>query len=197
MRIASCARNCLTIIDELLSARRIQDGVLVVKPKWYGIGELLEDALLDYLPTAKSRNITFTTRPVDPELLVYADRLGLHRVLSNLVSNALKFTPSGGRVELGAQRLEDSTSLWVADTGCGIEASARHMLFDKYTRLEKHDDVEGTGLGLFVTKNIIEAHGGRINIQSEVGVGTTFTIILPDGPPPGSEDRSAEETIPW
>lgn len=191
MRIASCARNCLTIIDELLSARRIQDGVLVVKPKWYSVGEFLEDVVLDYLPTAKSRNITYTSRPVDPELLIYADRMGLHRVISNLVSNALKFTPSGGKVEVGAQRLEREVAVWVTDTGCGIEASARHKLFDRYTRLEKHDDVEGTGLGLFVTKNIVEAHGGRINIQSEVNFGTTFTIILPDGPIPGSEESAS------
>lgn len=179
-RIASCARNCLTIIDELLSARRIQDGVLVVKPKFYPVEEFLEETLLDYLPTAKAKSITLTVRPVSSELEIYADRIGLHRVLGNLVSNAVKFTPKGGRVELSAQRIADEVHVSVSDTGTGIEASARHKLFERYSRLDKHNEIEGTGLGLFVTKNIIEAHGGRINIQSEVGVGTVFTVVLPD-----------------
>ncbi len=181
-RIASCARNSINIIDELLSARRIQDGVLIINPKWYLVRDTLEEVVLDYFPTAKAKSIDFSHRPVPVDLAVYADRMGLHRILGNLVSNAIKFTPTGGKVELDAQHRGREVEISVTDTGPGIEPTARHVLFERYGRLEKHQDVEGTGLGLYVTKNIVEAHGGRIEIKSEVGVGTTFIIFLPDGP---------------
>ena len=181
-RIASCARNSINIIDELLSARRIQDGVLIVKPKWYAVSEILEEIVLDYFPTAKAKSIDFTHRPISDDLYVFADRIGLHRILGNLVSNAIKFTPAGGKVELDARPREDETEILVTDSGPGIEAKARHLLFERYGRLEKHQEIEGTGLGLYVTKNIVDAHNGRIEVQSEVGVGTTFLISLPNGP---------------
>jgi len=191
-RIASCARNSINIIDELLSARRIQDGVLIVKPKWYSVGEILEEIVLDYLPIARAKSIDFTHRPVPADLHVYADRLGLHRILGNLVSNAIKFTPSGGRVELGATGKNGETEIHVSDTGAGIEPKARHLLFERYTRLEKHQEIEGTGLGLYVTKNIVAAHNGRIEVKSELGVGTTFIVSLPDGPLSSHPTKRAE-----
>lgn len=181
-RIASCARNSINIIDELLSARRIQDGVLIVKPKWYPVGEILEEIVLDYFPTAKAKSIDFSHRPVAESLYVYADRIGLHRVLGNLVSNAIKFTANGGKVELDSKEREGGMEIIVSDTGPGIEPKARHLLFERYGRLEKHQEIEGTGLGLYVTKNIVDAHNGRIEVQSELGVGTSFHIWLPNGP---------------
>ncbi len=179
-RIASCARNSIDIIDELLSARRIQDGVLVVKPRYYLVDEILEDIVLDYIPLAKARRIKFSTRPTDEGLEVFADKQGLNRVLGNLVNNALKFTPEGGRVEVYAKSIRSGVRIYVSDTGPGIEAHARHKLFERFARLEKHSDIEGTGLGLFVSKNIIDAHNGKIDVQSEVGQGTTFIVTLPD-----------------
>ncbi len=181
-RIASCARNAISIIDELLSARRIQDGVLVVKPRWYPVQEIVEDAVLDYLPMAKSKEIDFTARPASAELKVFADRLTLNRVIGNLVSNAIKFTPKGGKVELAVKRTATATQIAVIDNGPGIEAEARHKLFARFSRLEKHADIEGTGLGLFVSKNIMDAHNGRIEVRSTVGKGTTFFVTFPDGP---------------
>jgi len=181
-RIASCARNSITIIDELLSARRIQDGVMIVKPQWYSVAETLEEIVLDYFPTAKAKSIDFSHRPIDPSLYVYADRIGLHRVLGNLVSNAIKFTQVGGKVELDAWHRGDSVEISISDSGAGIEPTARHVLFERYGRLEKHQAVEGTGLGLYVTKNIVDAHNGHIEVKSEVAIGTTFVVSLPDGP---------------
>lgn len=192
-RIASCARNSITIIDELLSARRIQDGVLVVKPHLYDVADFLEDTVLDYLPMAKAKKLAFSHRALEPGLKVFADRIGLTRILGNLVSNAIKFTPSGGKVELAAERRGKEVRISVTDTGSGIEAKARHMLFTRYARLDKHQEIEGTGLGLFVTKNIVAAHNGRIEVQSEVGVGSTFTVVFPDQPEQAvSADRKSE-----
>ena len=130
-RIASCARNSINIIDELLSARRIQDGVLIVKPKWYAVSEILEEIILDYYPLAKAKSITFTSRPVAEDMMIYADRMGLHRILGNLVSNAIKFTKPGGSVTLDSKKGESDVEISVADTGSGIEPKARHILFER------------------------------------------------------------------
>ena len=179
-RIASCARNSINIIDELLSARRIQDGVMVVTPRLYDLAEILEDVKLDYLLMAKSKAIDFTCRPVMPGMQIYADKMALVRVLGNLISNAIKFTPRNGQVKIAAERHGTEVQISVSDSGPGIESNARHLLFERYARLEKHQQIEGTGLGLFVTKNIVDAHNGRIQVQSQVGVGTTFIVSFPD-----------------
>jgi DNA-binding response OmpR family regulator/nitrogen-specific signal transduction histidine kinase len=186
IRIASCARNSINIIDELLSARRIQDGVLVINPRWYDVAEILEDTVLDYLPLAKAKSIQFSYKTPDEELKVWADRIGLNRILGNLVGNAIKFTPKEGRVHLEAKKDGEAARISIEDSGPGIGPKERHQLFERYSRLEKHKEIEGTGLGLFVTKNIVEAHNGRIELESEVGKGSKFSIIFPN-PPPDSQ----------
>jgi signal transduction histidine kinase len=180
LRIASCARSSITLIDELLSARRIQDGVLIVRPQRFAVHEVLEDVVLDFYPVARAREIDFSAKAVDPELEVYADKIGIHRVLGNLVSNAIKFGGPEGKVRLSAKRKDNTVQIMVSDTGPGINPQERAQLFERYQRLEKHDEVEGTGLGLFVAKNIVDAHGGRIDVQSRVGHGTTFIVSFPD-----------------
>ncbi len=179
-RIASCARNCINIIDELLSARRIEDGVLVIKPKWYSVHEILEETFLDYFSTAKAKSIKFIYKPVEEQVQVFADRIGLHRVLSNLIGNALKYTPNNGKVTLTGRRLDDEVEISVTDSGPGIDRHTSHILFDRYSRSENHQEIAGTGLGLYVTKNIVDAHNGRIEVKSTVGEGTTFIVTLPD-----------------
>lgn len=179
-RIASCARNSINIIDELLSARRIQDGVFVINPRSYDVSEMVEDIVMDYLPLAKAKNIKFSYSNPQDHHQIFADKLGLVRVLGNLVSNAIKFTPKEGSVTLATEKIGSAVRISVADSGPGIGPNERHALFERYSRLEKHSEVEGTGLGLYVTKNIIDAHNGKIEILSEVGKGTTFVISFPD-----------------
>lgn len=179
-RIAACAKNCINIIDDLLSARRIQDGVLVIKPKWYSAHEILEEAFLDYYPTAKTKSINFIYKPIDESVEVYADRIGLHRVLSNLISNALKYTGKNGEVTLTARRIGKEVEIIVSDNGSGIDQQTSRIMFEKYSRSESHQDINGAGLGLFITKNIIDAHNGRIEVKSSIGEGSTFVVTLPD-----------------
>jgi signal transduction histidine kinase len=178
-RIASCARGAITLIDELLSARRIQDGMLVVNPNWYNINEILEDIVLDYMPIAKARSINFTAVPCESTMQIYADRMGLNRVLGNLISNAIKFTNKNGIVTLQAEQVGKEVRISITDSGQGIDPEERHVLFQRYARLSKHFEYDGTGLGLFVTKSIVDAHNGRIEVQSEVGVGSSFIVYFP------------------
>ncbi len=182
LRIASSARNSITLIDELLSARRIQDGVLIVRPQELLVEEVLEDVVLDFYPVAKSKNIILESLVNDRDLTVYADRIGLNRVLNNLVSNAIKFGGKDGKVTINALRVKDNVSIVVSDTGPGISIKERAQLFMRYERLKKHENVDGTGLGLFVTKNIVNAHGGKIDVISKLGEGSSFIISFPNKP---------------
>lgn len=191
VRIGSCARNCISLVDEFLNARRIQDGVLVVKPVFTSLKELIEDSYLDFQPVARSKGIELFCSPVSEEVMVYADHLAIMRVVNNFVSNALKFTQSGGKVSIVAERIGKEVRISVSDTGNGIPAERLHNLFERYSRLEQHQQVEGTGLGLYVAKNIVDSHSGKLEVSSVVGVGTKFSIFLFD---PDAEEIEREKT---
>ncbi len=180
-RIGACARNCVTLIDELLSARRIQDGVLVVRPRWLELPEMVEEINLDYQTIARAKNITLTVDPTSDATRIFADKLAFSRVVGNLLSNAIKFTPNGGAVSVAYRRVDQGVLVIIEDTGSGIEPEECHKLFEKFMRLDKHQEVHGTGLGLFVVKSIVDAHNGRIDVQSQVGKGTRFELLFPDG----------------
>jgi len=122
---------------------------------------------------------SFSARPIEWKL----DRLGFERTLGNLLSNALKFTPKGGRVGVELSSEEGRLHLRVRDSGSGIEPSEVNRLFERFARLAKHGDVAGTGLGLFVVKNVVAAHGGSIDVTSQPGAGTVFDVAFPSDPP--------------
>ena len=111
------------------------------------------------------------------------DALGFERVLSNLISNGIKFTPKGGSVFVGIERNSTGVTLSVRDVGAGMEPSDAQRLFNRYGRLATHAQVSGTGLGLFIVKCIVSAHGGAIDVTSALGKGTTFDVYFPDRPP--------------
>lgn len=179
LRIGSCARNAVTIIDELLSAKRIEDGAFVVRPTVQKIQEIIEETCLEFSQMAASRKLTLSYN-ADPNLEIYVDKIALIRLLTNLISNAIKFTPAGGKIDVEAKRNGSEVIVKVKDNGHGIEANRRHILFEKYSRLDQHAQIDGTGLGLFIVRSIVDAHGGRIEVQSQLGQGTTFVVTFPD-----------------
>jgi signal transduction histidine kinase len=103
----------------------------------------------------------------------------LERVLWNLIDNAIKFTPQGGAITLTSRMIGNNISLSIRDTGMGISKQELPNLFLEFKRLEGSANTEGTGLGLFIVKTILEAHNGAISAESEEGAGTTFNILLP------------------
>ena len=105
------------------------------------------------------------------------------RVIGNLVSNACKFTQKGGKVSVSAAELGGDLHLWVSDNGKGMEPAETRKIFDRFGRLKQHSQVAGTGLGLFIVKSLVAAHGGQIEVTSAVDVGTTFELIFPKTPP--------------
>ncbi len=118
---------------------------------------------------------------VDPEVgLLDADRLRFRQVVLNLLSNAVKFTPEGGRVDVRASVRDQDLVVLVADTGVGVPAEDRERIFDSFQQgTRQSGQAEGTGLGLTLSKRILELHGGRIWVESEAGKGSTFGFALP------------------
>jgi signal transduction histidine kinase len=115
---------------------------------------------------------------------VYWDEDRINEVLGNLISNAFKFTPRGGKVSLKVAPVDDSIVVTVSDVGAGISAEHLPHIFDKFFQADNQAQAatKGTGLGLAIAREIVEAHGGDITVESEVGVGTTFVVSLPVQP---------------
>jgi signal transduction histidine kinase len=105
----------------------------------------------------------------------------MKQVMFNLLTNAVKFTPDGGHVTVGATRDDGMVRIAVSDTGIGIDAEDRERIFEEFQQASRGSDRsrEGTGLGLSLSKRIVELHGGRLDVESEVGKGSTFTVTLP------------------
>jgi PAS domain S-box-containing protein len=182
-RIAASASSAIHLIDEFLSVRRLEEGGFVMRPYSQELSPIVKKVVESYALSAKTRGIDLTSSIPAEELLGCVDGLGFERVLFNLVSNAIKFTPKGGRVQVGIERLAGGVVLRVTDSGSGMEPSDAQRLFSRYTRLAQHSGVSGTGLGLFIVKCIISAHGGSIDVTSALGQGTVFEVFLPDAPP--------------
>jgi PAS domain S-box-containing protein len=182
-RIAASASSAIHLIDEFLSVRRLEEGGFVMRPYSQDLLPIMRKVVDSYGLSAKTRGIELSISEGGEELLGCVDGLGFERVLFNLVSNAIKFTPKGGRVQIGVERVAGGTVLQVTDSGSGMEPSDAQRLFSRYARLAQHSGVSGTGLGLFIVKCIVSAHGGSIDVTSALGRGTTFEVFLPDAPP--------------
>ncbi|AUX41670.1 uncharacterized protein SOCE26_030920 [Sorangium cellulosum] len=132
---------------------------------------------------------------IEPGLVIHAERERVLQVLSNLLGNALKFTPQGGQVTLSVDREGTMARFAVADTGPGIPREDLASLFERFWKGETPGK-QGTGLGLYIAKGIVDAHGGHIWVESEVGHGTRFTFTLPIAEPAVHEAPAAEVGAP-
>jgi signal transduction histidine kinase len=167
-----------SLIKTLLDAQRIESGNLTLTPAPTDPAALLSDAaeLLEGLATEKS--IRLVVDPWASVPAVQADRERVLQALENLIGNAIKFSPPGSVVRLGAAPDEAGVRIEVADSGPGIEPSDAPHLFDRYFQGERKRR-KGLGLGLYIARGIVEAHGGRIWVESAAGAGATFRFTLP------------------
>ena len=175
-------QNLIELVNDLLDASKLESGAIRLDVSSLDVRRVLDELRESIDPLAKEKGIELVeTVPADLPA-VEADRAKLRRILLNLLSNALKFTQKGGRVEVRAERLEqDRVRLSVSDTGVGIAPDDIERLFDKYeqARSRATRGEKGTGLGLYITKQLVELHGSQINVKSEVGKGSTFSFTLP------------------
>ena len=143
------------------------------------VGDILTRLHRRYETSARQRGLTFELRLADALPSVDGDPVALERVFANLISNAVKFTPSGGRVTVSAKTSDQGMVVTVTDTGPGIMPAEIPFIFAKYQRGRSTAKQDGAGLGLFIAKSLVEAHGGRIEVHSEPGRETRFEVCLP------------------
>jgi PAS domain S-box-containing protein len=165
------------LIQDLLDVARMEAGQLTVERVQLAAAELTREAAEMQRPLAASSSLELRVEvaPDLPEL--WGDRHRLLQVFENLIGNAIKFTPPGGRITIGARPREHEVLFWVADTGCGIGSDGLTRVFDRFWQAARTDR-QGAGLGLPITKGIVEAHGGRIWVESAPGQGSTFFFAL-------------------
>lgn len=186
--IRRAASRMSRLLEDLLDVASIEAGVLSVYPAPVEVRPLIEDCLELFRPQALKEGVLLESDVTNGIPCMRADRGRMEQVLTNLVGNALKFTPSGGTVRLSAMGTGDCVRLSVADTGRGIDPDSLSHLFDRFWRVEARGQ-RGTGLGLTIVRGIVEAHGGRITVESELGVGSTFYVEVPAVLEPGEDEE--------
>ena len=166
------------LIQDLLQASTIESGHFTIDARPEDPATLCHEAV-DLIGPQLSEKQLALTQVVPPDLpLVQCDRDRVLQVLANLFGNALKFTPPGGHLRLEARSIEDTVCFTLADSGCGVPQDELPNLFERFWK-GRAAGQQGTGLGLFIAKGIVEAHGGKLWVESEVGQGTTFHFTLP------------------
>lgn len=168
-----------SMIDELLELSAIASGALTLEKEVVDVKALLTEILERISPKADQKDINLGLL-ADPSISVSADRARLARAVSNLLDNAVKFTPAGGQVVVSARRLEHEILIEVTDSGEGIPAGDLPRVFERFYRVDKaRTRTGGTGIGLAIVKHTAEAHGGTVEVYSEEDHGSTFRIRLP------------------
>jgi signal transduction histidine kinase len=183
----------LKLISSILDMSQIEAGKVRLAFEWVDVREMVESALTSVTPQAQRKGLTVTVRlPEVVQPRVVADREKLRQVVVNLLANAVKFTPSGGKVEVRLSELGpqprlgvDGYRIEVEDTGVGIPEDQRARIFQSFYQVDDSPTREygGAGLGLAIVKSYVEGHGGRVGVTSEVGKGSCFTVVLPLEPP--------------
>jgi signal transduction histidine kinase len=181
------------LVDQLLDLSRLESGELTLRREGVPLGPLVAEVLSEVEVVRSGREVRVEDQVSDDIPLVFADRERLHQVLFNLLDNAVRLTPPGGEVVVSAHRVDGRCEVSVADTGPGIPAEHLPRLFERFYRVDpaRARDDGGTGIGLAIARSVVEAHGGRIRAESEVGRGSVFTFDLPVAPETGTETRRA------
>jgi PAS domain S-box-containing protein len=178
-RVRISVEQITALVTDLLDLGRIESGLDTSKEKT-NIGNLARYALDGLRSTARSRRIVLKSEIADQLPDIFGDPVRVRQMIANLLENAIKYTPEGGEVKLVVLSEDDQVILHISDTGAGIPASDQPYLFDKFFRASNvPEDSTGTGLGLSIVKSIVEQHQGRIWLDSQMGSGTTFTVVLP------------------
>ena len=184
------------LVDDLLDTSSIEAGRFAIEPQRHTVASLVSEALDAVHPLAASKSLCLKCELPPGLPAVFADAARLQQVFANLLGNAVKFTPEGGTIAVRAEPANDMVTLSVTDTGSGIGEHELPYVFDRFWKTERTARL-GTGLGLFLAKSIVEAHGGTIGVASHVGHGSTFFFTLPVAQErPVESSPCADKTVP-
>ncbi|MCX5787762.1 MAG: HAMP domain-containing sensor histidine kinase [Elusimicrobia bacterium] len=192
--ISQSAGYLAELIENILDLTRLESGRAEFEPAELDVGSEVSGVLTLLQARADEFKVGLASQVLPGAERAYADEQAFRRVLTNLVANALNFTPAGGRVTVTANRSRaGAVAVAVADTGLGIPEERLHSLFVKFSQVPETKNkvrfTRSTGLGLVICKRIVEAHGGRIWVESEYQKGSTFSFTLPSGPPKATSSR--------
>ncbi len=179
--VLRAAMSLRHIIDTMLNLSYLETGQMEVVPTRFDMRAEVRGACSDYEALAETNGLTLTADLPDVAVPIQADREKVRVVLDNLISNAVRFTPSGGRVTVGVCGRGDEVEVSVADTGVGIPPQELERIFDRFYQVEDHMIRRhgGMGLGLSIVKGLVELHGGRVWAESVPGQGSRFVVVLP------------------
>jgi len=180
-RMSKNADHLAILISDLLDVSRIESGKMPLIPTTFSLQNLIEEVVKNLRPILDAKQLELLLNPFPGERGIQGDHDKLEQVITNLLVNAVKFTPPGGRITISLERNEKYVKASIRDTGIGIPAEKQSRIFERFYRVEPESSskMNGTGLGLYIAKNIIEMHGGRIWVASEVGNGSEFSFTLP------------------
>jgi len=178
--IYASGQHLLSLINDILDLSKIEAGRMELELADFHLPQAIDNALVLVRERALRRGIKLEPS-IDSHLgEIRGDERKIKQVLLNLLSNAIKFTPEGGRVGVRAEPVDEHVKVAVSDTGVGIAPEDHEAVFEEFRQVGTAEKkAEGTGLGLALARKFIELHGGRIWVQSQVGVGSTFTFTLP------------------
>jgi signal transduction histidine kinase len=179
--------EALDVARDLLALSRAREAEFTVEFRTVDLAGILQGIEEEHRQRAESCSVSLEICIESTPLEIVGDPASMAELLDNLISNATKYTPAGGKVRVELSRHEGSALILVADSGIGIPAEERDRVFDEFFRAQnaRQSGKEGTGLGLSIVKAIVDSHGGTISAESEVGAGTTFRVVLPSAPRTG------------
>lgn len=177
--IRGAGQHLLSLVTDILDISKIESGQMQVRPETVDAAELARDAAALFKARAQAAEVTLAVEVSTPHL--YADRRAAHQILLNLMSNAIKFTPAGGRITLTIRPSGPDVVIAVSDTGCGIPAETLPRLFEPFVQTDNSfaRAQGGTGLGLALVRSLARLHGGDARIESVVGAGTSVFVVFP------------------
>jgi len=169
----------IEMIKTMLEIAETNSGVAKFHKRNISIKELVQEAYELFLPVSDAKGVTMKFHADEEPSVVYGDLVKIQRVISNLVDNAIKYTPSGGEVALSVESANGSVITSVSDSGIGINEKDLPRIFERFYRAEASRSTQGNGLGLSLAQSIVKAHGGEIHVESQPGKGSTFAVTLP------------------
>jgi signal transduction histidine kinase len=177
--VLEAGRHLLSLINDVLDLAKIEAGRMELDLSEVALPELLRSAISMHAERADRGGIELSLRTEPEDIRISADGRRVRQIVFNLLSNAVKFTPTAGRVDVSARLDDGQVEVAVADTGHGIAAEDLETIFEEFEQTKDGKREEGTGLGLPLSRKLVELHGGRLWVESELGDGSTFRFTLP------------------
>ena len=180
--VAASGRHLLELINDILDLSKIEAGKMDVLIEPFSFLDLINEIKVSMIPFARKENVSLEFNVDVENPIIAADKLKVKQILYNLVNNSIKFTPRNGSATVNARKIEGNMEIVVIDTGIGISPKEQEKLFHPFVQVDSAANRQygGTGLGLTLVKHFVEMHGGKVRLESNEGVGSTFTVTIPD-----------------